>query len=157
MADYTDAANANANANDQQEEPEVFDEATGKAMDTVTALGISEPPSAKTQQLLDHHPEIYPDYEDSVQEKLLIRGSLPDPNHRTYPYLTLYERTKVLSLRASQLEHGALPFIDVLPHMSNTYEIAKAELEAKKLPFIMKRPLPNGEYEYWRLVDLMII
>jgi DNA-directed RNA polymerase I, II, and III subunit RPABC2 len=157
MADTT---NANANANDQQEEPEVFDEATGKAMDTVTALGISEPPSAKTQQLLDHHPEIYPDYEDSVQEKLLVRGTLPpvnDPNHRTYPYITLYERTKILSLRASQLEHGAQPFIEVPPHISKSYEIAEAELEAKKLPFILKRPLPNGEYEYWRLSDLMIL
>jgi DNA-directed RNA polymerase I, II, and III subunit RPABC2 len=75
----------------------------------------------------------------------------------TYPFLTLYERTKVLSLRASQLAHGSAPFIDVPEYLTDVYEVAKAELEAKRLPYILKRPLPNGEYEYWRLADLMIL
>ena len=35
--------------------------------------------------------------------------------------------------------------------------IAKKELEKKLLPFIIKRPLPNGECEYWKLSDLEII
>jgi hypothetical protein len=30
------------------------------------------------------------------------------------------------------------------------------ELQAKRLPFIFKRPLPNGQYEYWRLTDLLL-
>ena len=37
------------------------------------------------------------------------------------------------------------------------YSIAKKELEKKILPFIIKRPLPNGECEYWKLKDLEII
>ena len=41
--------------------------------------------------------------------------------------------------------------------MTDVYDIAKAELEAKRLPYILKRPLPDGEYEYWRLADLMIL
>jgi DNA-directed RNA polymerase I, II, and III subunit RPABC2 len=39
--------------------------------------------------------------------------------------------------------------------MTDVREIARLELEQKKLPFIVKRPLPNGTYEYWRLADLM--
>jgi len=135
---------------------------TGVALETAEALGLTEPPSAKTQVLLDQHPEIWPDYEETILEKLVIRDAYPptaskDGSHTTYPFLTMYERTKVLSLRASQLAGGAQPFIDVPEYLTDVYEVAKAELEAKRLPYILKRPLPDGEYEYWRLADLMIL
>ena len=114
--------------------------------------------SAKTNVLLEQHPEIWPDYEDAVKKKLTMTTFPPtDGAHRTYPFLTLYERTKVLSMRAAQLSQGAAPFIPVPPYLTNVYEIAAAELAAKLLPFILKRPLPNGEYEYWRLSDLMLL
>ena len=118
---------------------------------TAEALGVTEPPSQKTQGLLDQHPEIIPDYEEAVLEKLVFKAQ----NHTTYPFLTLYERTKILSLRASHLAHGDAPFIEVPEYLTDVYEIAKAELEAKRLPYILKRPLPDGEYEYWRLADLL--
>ncbi len=130
--------------------------------DTAKALGMTEPPSAKTQGLLDQHPEIWPDYEEAVLEKLIVRDADPpaaakDGSHTTYPVLTLYEKTKVLALRASQLARGAPPFIDVPEYLTDVYEIARQELEAKRLPFILKRPMPDGTYEYWRLSDLMLI
>ena len=142
--------------------PDEVEDVGGEAIDTAKALGITEAPSAKTQGLLDQHPEIWPDYEETVEEKLIIRDAWPpaadkDMNHTTYPFLTLYEKTKVLSLRASQLARGAPPFIDVPEYLTDVYEIAKAELDAKRLPYILKRPLPDGEYEYWRLADLLVI
>jgi len=36
-------------------------------------------------------------------------------------------------------------------------DIAKLELEQRRLPFIIKRPMPDGKFEYWRLSDLMIL
>jgi DNA-directed RNA polymerase I, II, and III subunit RPABC2 len=142
--------------------PEEADDTGAAALDTAEALGITEAPSQKPSLLLEQHPEIWPDYEESVLEKLVIRDAFPpkaenDTRHTTYPFLTLYEKTKVLSLRASQLAHGAPPFIDVPDYFIDVYEIAKAELDAKRLPFILKRPLPDGKFEYWRLADLMII
>ncbi len=129
-------------------------------LDTAKALGITEPPTQKTQVLLDQHPEIWPDYEEAVLEKLVIRAAYPptaDTAHTTYPFLTMYEKTKVLSLRAAQLAKGAPAFIDVPDYLTDVYEIAKAELEAKRLPYIIKRQLPDGAYEYWRIADLMIL
>ena len=38
--------------------------------------------------------------------------------------------------------------------MIDGYLIALKELEQKKIPFIIQRPLPNGKSEYWRLRDL---
>jgi hypothetical protein len=35
--------------------------------------------------------------------------------------------------------------------------IALAELERKAIPFIIKRPLPNGGCEYWKLKDLEVL
>ena len=35
--------------------------------------------------------------------------------------------------------------------------IAELELKAKKIPFIIRRPLPNRGSEYWRVSDLELI
>ncbi len=80
-----------------------------------------------------------------------------DKHHTTYPFLTQYERTRVIGFRANQLSQGAQPFINVPDHVSDVREIARLELAAKRLPFIIKRPLPDGKYEYWRLQDLLQI
>lgn len=144
------------------DEPEAGEDTGEAVQDTAKALGITEAPTQKTQVLLDQHPEIWPDYEDTVLERLVIREAYPptgatDKKHATYPFLTLYEKTKVLSQRGAELARGAPPFIEVPEYMTDVYDIAKAELEAKRLPYILKRPLPDGEYEYWRLADLMIL
>lgn len=136
-------------------------EDTGEAvLKTEEALGITEAPQQKAHALLEQHPEIWPDYEEAVMEKLIIKGAYPpseDSRHTTYPFMTLYEKTKILSLRAAQLARGAPPFIDVPEYLTDVYEIARAEMEAKRLPYILKRPLPDGNFEYWRLADLMIL
>lgn len=157
LDEYNDALDHMAGVDDDAPEEGEVD---FSPKDTAAAIGITEAPSAKTQGLLDQHPEIWPDYEEAVLEKLVIRDAYPptkDQAHLTCPFLTLYERTKVLSMRASQLARGAQPFIDVPEYLTDVYEVAKAELEAKRLPYILKRPLPDGNYEYWRLADLMVL
>lgn len=68
--------------------------------------------------------------------------------------LTKYERTKVLSERASQIENGSAILINNPEKYSNAYHIALKELEEKKIPFIIKRPYNNG-FEYIKLNDLL--
>ena len=75
----------------------------------------------------------------------------------TYPFVTVYEKTKIIGLRANQLSQGARPFIDVPKEITDVRDIARLEFEQKRLPYIIKRPLPDGTFEYWRLVDLMIL
>jgi DNA-directed RNA polymerase I, II, and III subunit RPABC2 len=82
---------------------------------------------------------------------------ITDGIHKTLPFLTKYEKTRVLGQRAKQINAGAKPMIDVAQNIMDGYIIAKLELEQKKIPFIIKRPLPNGECEYWNLADLELI
>jgi DNA-directed RNA polymerase I, II, and III subunit RPABC2 len=81
-------------------------------------------------------------------------GLIVDPLHTTVPILTKFEYTRILGLRATQIENGAPLFIGVDESIIDSYVIARMELEAKKLPFIIRRPLPGGKMEYWRLHDL---
>ena len=84
-------------------------------------------------------------------------GIIIDPLHKTLPFLTKYEYTRILGQRAKQIEQGAQPFIKIDENIIDPYLIAKKELENKKLPFIIKRPLPCSGFEYWHLEDLEIL
>jgi len=119
------------------------------------------------RKLYAQHPELIVDYIETVLQKTPLKFVQPggrdpsdahyDKHHTTYPFLTLYERTKIIGLRANQLSQGARPFISIPEHVTDVREIARLELAQKKLPYTVKRPLPNGTFEYWRLCDLMIL
>jgi len=113
-------------------------------------------------RLYQQHPECKLDYIEQVISKINAVYLPPsnnkvDSNHRTYPFLTNFEKTKIIGLRANQISKGSVPFIDVPKHITDVRDIARLELEQKRLPFIIKRPLPNGTFEYWRLTDLLIL
>lgn len=91
------------------------------------------------------------------EERATDRISNLDEAHKSYPYITRYEYTRIIGFRANQLSQGAKPFINVPEHVSDVREIARLELAEKRLPFIIKRPMPDGKYEYWRLQDLLQI
>ena len=114
------------------------------------------------KKLYEQHPECILDYVETIIPKLEQKFVVPggdnlDANHRTYPFLTNFERTKIIGLRANQISRGAIPLIIVPKHISDVRDIARLELDQKRLPYIIKRPLPNGTFEYWRLVDLLIL
>ena len=109
----------------------------------------------------NHHPELKTlNYEEIETLCVVIRdnkGIVIDPLHKTLPILSRYEKARILGERADQINSGAQPFIEVESSMIDGYLIAMKELDEKKIPFIIQRPLPNGGCEYWRLSDLEII
>jgi DNA-directed RNA polymerase I, II, and III subunit RPABC2 len=84
-------------------------------------------------------------------------GVIVDEMHKTIPLLTKYEKTKILGMRVKQLNNGAQPYIVTNEKLIDNYVIALIELEQKKIPFIIQRPLPNNNFEYWKLHDLDIL
>jgi len=84
-------------------------------------------------------------------------GIIIDPFHKTLPFLTKYEKTRILGQRAKQIENGAKPFVKIPDNIIDSYIIAELELQQKRIPFIIRRPLPCGGSEYWNLKDLELI
>ena len=60
-------------------------------------------------------------------------------------------------MRVKQLNSGTIPYITINEKIIDNYLIAQMELEQKKLPFIIQRPLPNNNFEYWKLQDLDLL
>ena len=109
----------------------------------------------------EYHPELLTHNMEEVETACVIvreeYGDIIDPLHRTVPFVTRYEKARVLGERAKQINSGAQPFIPIDATLIDGYLIALQEFEQKKIPFIIRRPLPSGNSEYWRLSDLDII
>lgn len=109
--------------------------------------------------------EFYPElnshnYEEVQNLSKVIKnknGEIVDPLHTTLPFITRYEKARIIGERAKQINAGANPFVEVEPSVIDGYLIALKEFEEKKIPFIIKRPLPNGSCEYWKMSDLEIL
>ena len=84
-------------------------------------------------------------------------GEIVDPLHTTLPFITRYEKARIIGERTKQLNAGANPFVQVEPSVIDGYLIALKEFDEKKIPFIIKRPLPNGSCEYWKMSDLEVL
>lgn len=100
-----------------------------------------------------------PNYLEIQELSKIIRdknGNIIDKNHKTIPILTKYEKTRILGQRAKQINHGSKPYINVSENIIDGYLIAEMELKEKKIPFIIRRPLPNQTFEYWKIKDLEI-
>jgi DNA-directed RNA polymerase I, II, and III subunit RPABC2 len=112
----------------------------------------------EAQLLATVHPEcILPSMEEVNQKTIISRNKDGfDPNHTTAPFLNKYEKTRILGIRAAQLENNAPSFLEdeKLTGLINGIDIARLELEEQKIPFIVRRPLPDGTSEYWRVQDL---
>lgn len=114
-----------------------------------------------TNILLNYHPEIQQiNYKELTALSKITKnkdGQIIDPLHNTLPILTRYEKAKILGVRAKQINNGSKLFINVGKDVIEGHTIALMELEQKKIPFIIRRPLPNGRSEYWRVKDLEML
>ena len=112
-------------------------------------------------KLIESHPEIIQNnYNEILALCNIVRndkGLIVDDLHRTYPFISKYEYARIVGIRSKQLNNGADPFIKVARGVIDGFTIAKLEMDAKKVPFIIARPLPNGSREYWKVQDLEMI
>lgn len=155
-----DAEDVIGNFEEEDEGP--VEETNQEAEARVSAATSTDP----LQMLFRHHPECRIYYVEAITPKLMLlaappdtstRLGAPDPNHRSNPWLSQFERTKILGFRANQLAQGAKPYVPVPKHVVSTLDIARIELKERRLPFIISRVMPDGIFEFWRMSDLMIL
>ena len=108
--------------------------------------------------LVNFHPEsAVHNYDEILAMTNVTRdknGIIIDDLHKTIPFLTKYEKARVLGQRAKQINSGATVFVKVPEKVIDGYLIAELELIEKRIPFIIRRPLPSGGSEYWSIKDL---
>jgi len=136
--DYDDAGNEPMEDGNVAEEPS-GDEEEKKDEDSDSDISIEPEPGTEFQG--DH---IRREPEDITKKRVT-------PN-----FLTKYEKARIIGTRALQISKNAPIMIDIDLNETDPIAIAEKELREKKIPFIIRRYLPDGWYEDWPIDDLII-
>jgi DNA-directed RNA polymerase subunit K/omega len=147
------------NENENENQQNVSDEDSDNETDDLYLQKFNA--DVNKNYIADFHPEcLIHNYDEIVALSLVIRdnkNNIIDDLHKSIPYLTKYERARVLGQRSKQINTGAKTFVKVPENIIDGYLIAEMELNQKRIPFIIRRPIPGGGCEYWNLKDLEII
>ncbi|KAF7540533.1 hypothetical protein G7Z17_g12170 [Cylindrodendrum hubeiense] len=87
-------------------------------------------------------------------DKILKDKKIPESDRTTTPYMTKYERARILGTRALQISMNAPVLVD-LEGETDPLQIAIKEMREKKIPLIVRRYLPDGYYEDWTCEELL--
>lgn len=92
---------------------------------------------------------------DEVQK---VRASNPK-DYQSKPIMTKYEFDSMIALRTMHLSRMAIPFVAIPDNFKietnmQLRKIALMELQEGKLPYLIKRTLPNKKVEYWKVKDM---
>jgi DNA-directed RNA polymerase I, II, and III subunit RPABC2 len=105
----------------------------------------------KELQVLDKECKIIQDRKiievDPVHEPSELEPSGKEKIMLGPPTLTRFEKARIMGARALQLSLGAPPFIEVPKNVNTSLDIALLELEQLAIPIIIRRKLPNGDYQ----------
>ena len=106
--------------------------------------------SEKDQAIIDKECEVIENREiitrDPTHEPLEIINK-NGPVSTGPPTLTRFEKARIMGARALQLSFGAPSFIEVPKNATTSLEIAMEELNKRVIPIIIKRTLPNGDFQ----------
>lgn len=77
------------------------------------------------------------------------------------PFMTKYEFDQLIGLRCMHLSNGSIPFVDLesdfkIKSNMDLRKVAIRELVENKLPYIIKREIPNSKTEYWKVANLKL-
>lgn len=85
-----------------------------------------------------------------------ILENIQNTKKKTIPILTKFEKARIMGVRMQQLAYGAKPRVDT-SNLKSISEIVNKELIERKIPFIIRRSLPNGKFENWKLEEFDIV
>lgn len=102
------------------------------------------------------------DKEPIIKSKIILPVHLEYDNYytntkKTSPFLTKFEKTKLIGIRAQMISKGSEPLVNVPSYMTNSINIAELEYEKKCIPLFIKRYITDTEYEIWRPEDMINI
>ena len=106
--------------------------------------------SEKDQAIIDKECEVITNREiiahDPIHEPIEIINK-KGPVSTGPPTLTRFEKARIMGARALQLSFGAPSFIEIPKNATTSLEIAMEELNKRVIPIIIKRTLPNEDFQ----------
>lgn len=93
--------------------------------------------------------------QDASRKKTQRELSIPKEKRTTTPYMTKYERARILGTRALQISMNAPVLVD-LEGETDPLQIAMKELAQQKIPLVIRRYLPDGSFEDWGCDELIV-
>jgi DNA-directed RNA polymerase subunit K/omega len=135
--------------NSEDEESEMSDSSIDSDDDTCPSKYVDAPDDEEFDDEIDSKYN-----EDTLQETVNDVKILAADKRFTKPFMTKYERVRLIGDRTRQLASGAKPMMKNIEGLSSM-EIAKLELENNIIPLVIERPLPNGMKEIWYTRELI--
>ncbi|KAF9539647.1 DNA-directed RNA polymerases I II and III subunit RPABC2 [Mortierella hygrophila] len=122
--------------------------------------GYGNEPEEDTEHDMDEEQE-GDGYHNKVDFNKPVKANLPAPkavakeDRTTTPYMTKYERARILGARALQLSMNAPVLVD-LEGETDALNIAMKELNNKMIPLVVRRYLPDNTYEDWEVSEMIL-
>jgi len=115
----------------------------------------SDNSDGETEIIADDSDAYEEENKDGGHERRKKREKIPDSERITSRFMTKYEKARILGSRALQISKNAPLMVDPGDE-SDPYRLAELELSHKKVPFIVRRYMPDGSYEDWKASDLYV-
>ncbi|KAF9079880.1 DNA-directed RNA polymerases I II and III subunit RPABC2 [Mortierella sp. AD031] len=121
----------------------------------------NEPEEDMDHEMNDEQEEEVDGYSNKVDFNKPAKSNLPTPkavakeDRTTTPYMTKYERARILGARALQLSMNAPVLVD-LEGETDALNIAMKELNNKMIPLVVRRYLPDNTYEDWEVSEMIL-
>ena len=91
-----------------------------------------------------------------IQEDEVVYDK-PNPERITSPFMTKYEKARIIGVRAVQISKNSPLYLTADSNSLMNWDpltIAEKQLSEKKIPFIIRRYLPDGSFEDWKISEL---
>ncbi|KAL3428097.1 DNA-directed RNA polymerases I, II, and III subunit RPABC2 [Phlyctema vagabunda] len=162
MSDFGDDDNGGFSPTYENDEPEYDPEEPAEPVDELNGTVDDVAAGQNPDQLLTHGERGVVVSGDPaaganrsrVADKAPKDKKIAQDQRTTTPYMTKYERARILGTRALQISMNAPVLVD-LEGETDPLQIAIKELREKKIPLIVRRYMPDGWYEDWTCEELL--
>jgi len=157
MSDYGDDGGGDFGAGEEYDAnmlEEDYDQVDDLVDDNNDPVGGTEDPENNANIVTSGDPNSLARANANLGVKGLKEKRIDNDKRTTTPYMTKYERARVLGTRALQISMNAPVLVDVEGE-TDPLQIAIKELREKKIPLVVRRYLPDGWYEDWTCEELL--
>ncbi|KAL9645715.1 hypothetical protein ABK040_003447 [Willaertia magna] len=114
-------------------------------------------PQEEESEILPEEDALLEEVEDTTEAPYIPmdKRKVPKEDRKTTRKMTKFEKARILGTRALQISMNA-PITVELQGETDPLQIARKELQQKKIPMIVRRYLPDKSYEDWHVNELEI-